>query len=483
MEAWRRKQEALRRLRELLKDVGRAERDHHARRPPRPCGITVHTGVGCPLACAYCYIYDMGFPGAVKPYPLAPLEMAYALAANPYVAVGERGTLVAVGSVTEPFLPETRGLALGYIAAIAESLGNPIQVSTKYPPPAELARYSADVLISVTDAEGRLEPRAPKPVERIKGAEELIKRGGSVALFVRPVVPGVTDRDIERLLALAWDAGIRRVIFGTLRVTSGIAARLRPSESISPPTLRPGWRGGADPDKISQGQAGRGGREVGLRGPARLLCLERVGPRPDLCALQLGAVRRSSESRCRRREGLPRGQRVQRGRPQLRRQKGVGEGEAEEGGQSLLGTSPEGSRRRPGEGAPTVLDGLRRHEANLALHFGTSWATIFKSLSLSAFARHLDMRASTYTASNSSNSFTYLWMSLLESGGMLRDLTRALASPIKLPLGTTWISPLWAKRGASAASPESILRAVSLSNLSKRGLAPNAGGMPAFASG
>ncbi|ABL87371.1 Radical SAM domain protein [Pyrobaculum islandicum DSM 4184] len=226
MEAWRRKLGVVEKLRTMV-DIKRVERDHHAKRLPRPCGITIHTGVGCPLACAYCYIYDMGFPGSVRPYPLTPLEMAYAIAANPHVAVGERGTLVAVGSVTEPFLPETRELALGYIAAVVEHLGNPVQVATKYPPPLELAKYRADVLISVTDVEGRLEPKAPKPVERIRGAGELVKRGGSATLFVRPIVPGVTDRDLERLLALAWDAGIRRVVFGTLRATPAIAARLR----------------------------------------------------------------------------------------------------------------------------------------------------------------------------------------------------------------------------------------------------------------
>ena len=61
MEAWRRKIETIRQLEALLSPEERREalRDHHAKRPPRPCGITIHTGIGCPLGCAYCYIYDM----------------------------------------------------------------------------------------------------------------------------------------------------------------------------------------------------------------------------------------------------------------------------------------------------------------------------------------------------------------------------------------------------------------------------------------
>jgi|GEM_PF-6610422 len=60
MEAWRAKQRAIKTLEEKLGEGERreAEQDHHAKRLPRPCGITVHTGVGCSLACAYCYIYD-----------------------------------------------------------------------------------------------------------------------------------------------------------------------------------------------------------------------------------------------------------------------------------------------------------------------------------------------------------------------------------------------------------------------------------------
>ncbi|RLG74264.1 MAG: radical SAM protein, partial [Thermoprotei archaeon] len=67
------------------RSVLRARRDPHAKRRPRPCGITIHPGHGCPLKCLYCYIYDMGFTDKVVAYPLEPLELVYALAINPYV--------------------------------------------------------------------------------------------------------------------------------------------------------------------------------------------------------------------------------------------------------------------------------------------------------------------------------------------------------------------------------------------------------------
>ncbi len=222
-------------LRELLgpRRARRAESDHHARRRPRHCGMTIHTGVGCSYGCVYCYIWDMGFPGRPRPYPLEPLEMAYALAVNPYVL--PRSTMAAYGSVTEPFLPETRERALGYIGEVYRWLRLPTQVSTKAVVDEGLARELAareprlSVLVSVTavgEWARRLEPRAPPAEERIAAAGEAARRGLSVALFLRPIIPGVTDVQARRILEMAWDAGIRDLVPGSLRVTPGILSRL-----------------------------------------------------------------------------------------------------------------------------------------------------------------------------------------------------------------------------------------------------------------
>ncbi len=229
------KRRIARELREALggEAARRAERDHHARRRPRHCGMTIHTGVGCSVGCVYCYIWDMGFPGRPEPYPLGPLELAYALAVNPYVVPYK--TMAAYGSVTEPFLPETRERALEYIETVYRWLRLPSQVSTKMLLDEELvegllrAEPRISVLVTVValgDWARRLEPGAPPAEERILAAGAASRRGLQVALFVRPIIPGVTDRQAGEIFDLAVEAGVRDVVPGTLRVTPGILERL-----------------------------------------------------------------------------------------------------------------------------------------------------------------------------------------------------------------------------------------------------------------
>ncbi len=233
VEALRRKERIIEKLESLLskESISKALRDHHSKRVPRPCGITIHTGVGCSLGCIYCYVPDMGFPMKPEPYPLSGLEMTYALAVNPYVYPGY--TLAAYGSVTEPFLPETTSKALEYISTVYKYLRLPSQVSTKIPVTRELAtklkesepRLSVLVTLITIDKADVLEPNAPSPLRRLKSIETMRGEGLHITLFMRPIVPGVTDREAEKIIALAAEKGVNGVVLGSLRVTPGIIKR------------------------------------------------------------------------------------------------------------------------------------------------------------------------------------------------------------------------------------------------------------------
>ncbi len=233
------------------REAREAERDHHARREPRPCGLTVHTGIGCSYGCIYCYVPDMGFPMKPRQYPLTPLQLAYAVAINPYTLPTRRGTMLALGSVTEPFLPETRERALEYISTLRRTLGNPVQVSTKAGLEEEhaeaLANADPEISVLVTivtlSLHPKLEPAAPPPEERFTTIERLSRRGLHVSLFLRPIMPGIDEAEIEAILSEASRHGAKGVVAGSLRVTRGILHRLRvkglPTAAIERRLARP----------------------------------------------------------------------------------------------------------------------------------------------------------------------------------------------------------------------------------------------------
>ncbi|MEM1864582.1 MAG: radical SAM protein [Desulfurococcaceae archaeon] len=231
----REKKEVIERIRRTLgpDEISRALRDHHSKRRPRPCGITIHTGIGCSYGCTYCYIYDMGFPGKVTPYPLKPAEMAFAIATNPYVL--PRMVFAAYGSVTEPFLEETRDLSIQYIGEVYKWLKLPSQVATKSVLNDLLASElkntdpMLNVLITIITIEryAELEPCAPSPLDRIEGGSIAADKKLNVTLFVRPIIPGITNKEIDKVLSIAIEKGIDTVVFGSLRVTHGILRRLK----------------------------------------------------------------------------------------------------------------------------------------------------------------------------------------------------------------------------------------------------------------
>ena len=214
------------------------ERDGHSKRLPRPCGITIHPGIGCTCNCVYCYISDMGFPtNSISEYPLSGLQLTYALLSNPSFVPTHFGTFIAVGSVTEPFHPRIKHRTLDYLYHVAKYLKNPIQFSTKFP----LSDDDIDALIEcrkftsisplitiVTLKHYKvLEPGAPDPLTRFSTIESLRNANFEPMLFLRPVFPRLTRLEIDDIIKLADRYGACGVVVGSLRITKRIYGALK----------------------------------------------------------------------------------------------------------------------------------------------------------------------------------------------------------------------------------------------------------------
>ncbi len=80
-------------------------------------------------------------------------------------------------------------------------------------------------LTSLTDAIKRtLEPRAASPQARLRVMQQLTAAGVPVSAMIAPVIPAITDHEIERMLeAVAAAAGVRRAGFLMLRLPFEVA--------------------------------------------------------------------------------------------------------------------------------------------------------------------------------------------------------------------------------------------------------------------
>lgn len=209
--------------------------DEHAVRQPRPCGMTIHPAYGCTLGCIYCYVK----PNAKKGIELNKLsgpELVTALSFNPHFLPGKWGTFIALGSITECFLnEEVTAKTIEYIYWINKELGNPQQVSTKMIIRSEIAEKILSmgdpylsVLISITSINmaNLLEPRAPPPIERLNNAHYLNSIGLRTSVFIRPILPGVTDKENEILLRESLRFGIKELVLGSLMINTWIMSKI-----------------------------------------------------------------------------------------------------------------------------------------------------------------------------------------------------------------------------------------------------------------
>jgi len=92
---------------------------------------------------------------------------------------------------------------------------------------AELNRRARSrVLLSVPFADEKtaklIEPLAPPPARRFEAMRRLHEAGVPVGVLVAPVIPGLNDRDIPRILAAAAEAGARSAGMIALRLPASV---------------------------------------------------------------------------------------------------------------------------------------------------------------------------------------------------------------------------------------------------------------------
>lgn len=213
--------------------------------PDIPFDQSINAYQGCEHGCIYCYarpthaFHDLS-PG---------LDFESRLFAKPDAAalllaeLGRRGhvpTPIAMGTNTDPYQPIERDwrITRACIEVLAECR-HPLTITTKsdrvvrdidlLAPMAEQGLVA--VAISVTsldpDTDRRLEPRAPRPEKRLAAIRSLAAAGIPVHVSVSPIIPAITDHELEAILDAAWEAGARTASYIPVRLPHEVAPLFR----------------------------------------------------------------------------------------------------------------------------------------------------------------------------------------------------------------------------------------------------------------
>ena len=191
---------------------------------------------GCEHGCVYCFARPthaylglspgLDFESRIFVKPDAPTLLAKELRRRGYQC-----RPIAIGTNTDPYQPaERRTKVTRGILEVLRDFSHPVSIVTKSAMVTRdidiLAEMAADglakVAVSVTtldrDLARTLEPRASAPAKRLAAIRSLSEAGIPVVAMVAPVIPVLTDPELESILEAVRDAGAKSARYILLRL-------------------------------------------------------------------------------------------------------------------------------------------------------------------------------------------------------------------------------------------------------------------------
>jgi DNA repair photolyase len=200
---------------------------------------------GCEHGCIYCFarpshaFHDLS-PGIDFETKLFAKPEAAALLRAELAKPGYAPRSIALGTNTDPYQPiEAEHRVTRSILEVLAETRHPLTITTKSNRVVRdidiLAPMAADrlaaVCISVTsltpEIARTLEPRAPHPKRRLAAVRALTDAGIPAYVSISPVVPGITDHEVEHIVAAAADAGALGAFFLPVRLPFEVAPLFR----------------------------------------------------------------------------------------------------------------------------------------------------------------------------------------------------------------------------------------------------------------
>lgn len=280
--------------------------------PDLPFDRSINVYRGCEHGCVYCFARPshaylglspgLDFETQLIARPDAPQVLQRELAAKRYKVAP-----IAMGTNTDPYQPIEREYAITRACLqVLSDADHPVAIVTK----GTLIERDIDILsdmarrglvrvgISVTTLDARLsrlmEPRVPAPKRRLEIIRRLARAGIPVRVMASPMIPALTDPELERILAAGKDAGARSASWIMLRLPREVSplvqewlAQHYPDRAGRIMTRLREMHGGADYDAAW-------GRRMQGSGPYA----EMVAQRFNLAVKRLGLQTSGTPMRC-----------------------------------------------------------------------------------------------------------------------------------------------------------------------------------------
>lgn len=209
--------------------------------PDVPFDRSVNPYRGCEHGCIYCFARPghawlgmspgQDFESRLIARPTAPQVLEAELRKKGY-----RPDVLAIGTYTDPYQPieKTYGIMRDLLGVLRD-FRHPVSIVTK----GSLIERDIDLLrelagdglvrvgVSVTTLDPKIsrlmEPRVPSPARRLKMIERLAAAGVPVTVSASPLIPALTDHELEGILAQAAEAGASSATSIMLRLPSEVA--------------------------------------------------------------------------------------------------------------------------------------------------------------------------------------------------------------------------------------------------------------------
>ena len=280
--------------------------------PDLPFDRSINPYRGCEHGCIYCFARPshaylglspgLDFETQLIARPQMPQVLRRELGAGKYKVAP-----LAIGTNTDPYQPiEAQHRIMRACLKVLSDAGHPVAIVTK----GSLIERDIDILapmarrglvrvgISVTTLDAKLsrlmEPRAPAPARRLRMIKHLSEAGIPVRIMASPMVPALTDPELESILKAGRNAGARTASWIMLRLPREVSS------------LWQEWLAQHFPDRAERIMARlremHGGKEYDAAWHTRMrgegAYAEIIAQRFDVAIKRLGLAKKAPAMRC-----------------------------------------------------------------------------------------------------------------------------------------------------------------------------------------